>query len=114
MDKTDAATGPQVEKGKNHMSEHKAHHDLEVIVHYPAAKTPFEQEDANPNETVGTLKSAVLKAFGLTEGQNNGSTYTYTLFHNKTPLENLSETIGQVAGHAETLVLKLSQQVTQG
>ena len=94
------------------MSEQKQ--DLQVIVNYPAAKGPFKQEHASPSETVGAVKSAVLTAFGLTEGQSNGSTYTYTLFHDKTPLENLNETIGQLAGHAATLVLKLSQQVTQG
>jgi hypothetical protein len=96
------------------MSDQKSHDDLKVVVNYPAAKGPFQQEHASPGETVGALKSAVLNAFGLTEGQSNGSTYTYTLFHNKTPLENLSETVGQLAGHAATLVLKLSQQVTQG
>jgi hypothetical protein len=96
------------------MSEQIANKHLEVIVHFPAAKGPFEQKHAIRSETLVTLKSAVLKAFGLTEGQIDGSTYTYTLFHHKTPLENLSETIGQLAGHAETLVLKLSQQVTQG
>ena len=88
--------------------------DLKVIVNYPAAKKPFEQDDASRAETVGTLKSAVLDAFGLTEGQSDGQTFTYTLFQNKTPLENLGETLGQLAGQAVALVLKLSQQVTQG
>ena len=87
---------------------------LKVIVNYPAAKGPFEQNDASPAETLAILKAAVLSAFALTEGQVNGSTYTYTLYHDKTPLENLSETVGQLAGHAAALVLKLSQQVTQG
>jgi hypothetical protein len=45
------------------MSEQKAHEYLEVIVNYPAAKKPFEQEHASSRETVGALKSAVLKAF---------------------------------------------------
>ncbi len=94
------------------MSEQKV--ELKVIVNYPAAKGPFEQDHATPTETLAALKVAVLQAFGLTEGQVNGSTYTYTLFHDKTPLENLSETIGQLVGNAATLVLKLSQQVTQG
>jgi hypothetical protein len=88
--------------------------DLKVIVNYPAAKGPFQQDHASPAETVGALKAAVLTAFGLTEGQSNGNTYIYTLFHGKTPLENPNETIGQLAGHAAALVLKLSQQVTQG
>lgn len=88
---------------------------LKVIVHYAAAKKPYEQEDARRNETVGTLKTNVLDTFGLKEGQHSdGNTYTYTLFHHKTPLENLSETLGQVAGDEHTLELKLSQQVTQG
>jgi hypothetical protein len=88
---------------------------LKVIVHYAAAKKPYEQDHVSRNETVGTLKTNVLNAFGLKEGQHtDGNTYTYTLFHNKTPLENLAETLGQVAGDKHTLELKLSQQVTQG
>jgi hypothetical protein len=77
-------------------------------------KKPFEEKHASHKETLSTLQSAVLKAFGLPEGDVDGKTYTYTLYHHKTPLENLSETLGQLAGHAESLVLKLSQQVTQG
>jgi len=88
---------------------------LKVIVHYAAAKKPYQQEHASRSETVGTLKTNVLNAFGLKEGQHSdGNTYTYTLFHHKTPLENLTETLGQVAGEEHTLELKLSQQVTQG
>lgn len=56
------------------MSEQKA--ELKVIVNYPAAKGPFEQSDVSPSETLASLKAAVLAAFGLTEGQVNGSTYT--------------------------------------
>jgi len=96
------------------MSDEDAHKHLKVIVHYPAAKRPFEEKHASRSETLSTLKSAVLKAFGLTEGQLDGSTYTYTLYHHKTPLENLSENLGKLADHAAELVLKLSQQVTQG
>jgi hypothetical protein len=88
---------------------------LKVIVHYAAASKPYEQDHASRHETVGTLKTNVLNAFGLKEGQHpDGSNYTYTLFHNKTPLENLGETLGQVAGDKHTLELKLSQHVTQG
>jgi hypothetical protein len=90
-------------------------HALKVIVHYIAAAKPYEENDANRQETVGALKSNVLNAFGLKEGQHSdGNTYTYTLYDHKTPLENLAETLGQVAGDKHTLELKLSQQVTQG
>jgi hypothetical protein len=88
---------------------------LEVKVTYPAAKKPFVQESASATETVSTLKAAVLNAFGLTEGQSaDGKTYTYTLFHGKTPLENPNQTLGEIAGERHELELKLSQQVTQG
>ena len=88
---------------------------LKVIVHYAAAAKPYEQDHANRQETVATLKANVLNAFGLTEGQHaDGNTYTYTLYNHRAPLENLSETLGQVAGDKHTLEFKLSQQVTQG
>ncbi len=88
---------------------------LRVVVTYPAAKKPFEQDHARRDETVGTLKSAALAAFGLTEGQGaDGKTFTYTLFFEKRPLEDLNETLGKIAGSRDTLELKLSQQVTQG
>lgn len=88
---------------------------LKVIVHYAAAAKPFVQDHASRQETVGTLKTNVLNAFGLKEGQHaDGNTYTYTLYHHKTPLENLNETLGRLAGDKPTLELKLSQQVTQG
>src|SRR5947209_14008217 len=93
----------------------KSEATLKVIVTYPAAKKPFEDHDVSQTETVGQLKSIVLAAFGLTEGQSvDGKTFTYTLYHHKTPLDNLSETLGQIAGDKPTLELKLSQQVTQG
>src|SRR5713226_1991774 len=67
---------------------------LKVIVHYAAAKKPYEQDHASRHETVGTLKTNVLNAFGLTEGQHaDGNTYTYTLYHSKMALENLAETL---------------------
>lgn len=52
--------------------------ELKVIVNYPAARGPYKQDPASPSETLAVLKAAVLTAFGLTEGQVNGSTYTYT------------------------------------
>jgi hypothetical protein len=83
---------------------------LRVVVTYPAAKKPFEQDRARRDETVGTLKSAALAAFGLTDGK----AFTYTLFFEKRPLEDLNETLGRIAGERDVLELKLSQQVTQG
>jgi len=90
-------------------------HTLNVTVTYPAARKPFEEKDAPRSETVGTLKSAVLKAFGLTEGTSpDGTTTTYRLYHGKQPLEDLGKTLGSIAGEANALHLKLAQEITQG
>lgn len=86
-----------------------------VTVTYIAAPEPFIQHDVPRTEQVGTLKTAVLDAFHLTEGQSpNGTVTVYTLYHAKRPLENLSESLGDVAGHAEELHLKLVQEIRQG
>ena len=88
---------------------------LNVTVTYVAAKEPFKQKDVSRSETVKTLKEEVLKAFGLVEGPGaDGKTFTYTLFHGKTPLENPNQTLGDIAGDKHELELKLTQQVTQG
>jgi hypothetical protein len=92
----------------------ESHQKLRVVVHYIAAPEPFKTE-AEGDETVGQLKKRVLAAFGLTEGQTpDGSTVTYTLYRDKTPLENADETLRMVAGHEHVLQLKLGQQITQG
>ena len=88
---------------------------LRVVVHYPAAAEPFNDEDADRNETVGQLKARVLTAFGLAEGTtSDGNTVGYTLYQHKTPLENPAQTLGELAGDHPVLQLKLSQQLTQG
>jgi hypothetical protein len=107
--------GHHEEHGEQHQNESRDHHQLHVTVHYIAAAHPFKDEHADRHETVGHLKSRVLSAFGLAEGtQGDGATATYTLYHGKTPLENMSETLGPVAGEHKKLDLKLSQQLTQG
>src|SRR5205807_1778679 len=88
---------------------------LMVTVHYPAAGQPFKDDAADRNETIGHLKARVLSAFGLTEGTDaSGDQISYPLFHEKTPLENPNQTLGELAGHQKVLQLKLSQQITQG
>ncbi|MCX5796996.1 MAG: hypothetical protein NTY77_16005 [Elusimicrobia bacterium] len=90
-------------------SQGNSHQDtLEVTVNYPAAAKPYH-EQLPRSETVGQLKAAVLKAFNLVEGN-----VVYTLYFKKSPLENPSQTLGELAGTGKGLELKLSQQVTQG
>lgn len=87
---------------------------LRVTVHYPAAEEPFHTEAAR-SETVGQFKPRVLTAFGVTEGLTaDGGSVTFTLYHQKAPLENPSQTLGDIAGDQKILQLKLSQQITQG
>ena len=87
---------------------------VKVIVHYPPAAEPFKDE-ADRSETIGHFKPRVLTAFGLVEGPTpDGNTVTYTLYHHKDPLENVNQTLGELAGEHKELTLKLAQQITQG
>ncbi len=87
---------------------------LQVVVHFSAAGKPFKDE-VDRSETVGQFKTKVLKAFGLHEGQGpDGAITIYTLYHDKVPLENPNQTLGEIAGDKKILQLKLSQQITQG
>jgi hypothetical protein len=89
--------------------------ELRVIVHFPAAAQPFKDDNADRAETIGHLKSRVLAAFGLVEGQTaDGNVLAFTLYHDKQPLEDPNTTLGTVAGDEKTLQLKLAQQLTQG
>ena len=86
-----------------------------VVVHYMAAAEPFKDDHANPDETVAQLKARVLNAFGLTEGgTSDGNTVSYTLYHDKAPLENPNQTLGELAGDKKVLQLKLDRQIVQG
>lgn len=95
--------------------QHKNHDKLSVKVTYPAARKPYEDDDASQSETLAALKALVLTAFGLTEGTSpDGTITTYVLYHGKEPLEDLARTLGQIAGETHELHLKLAQQITQG
>jgi len=89
--------------------------EIKVTVHYVAAAEPFKDAAADRNETVGHLKSRVLDTFGLAEGQlPDGNIATFSLYYHDTPLENMNQTIGVLAGEHKVLQLKLNQQITQG
>ena len=88
---------------------------LRVVVHYSAAKKPYEVPDASRTETVGVFQAQVLTVFGLTGGPTpEGGAVTYVLYHDKTPLENPAQKLGEIAGDRLELQLKLVQQITQG
>lgn len=87
---------------------------LNVTVTYPAAGKPFQEKSASPAETLGSLKTRVLTKFGLKEGEEAGNQVTYVLMKDKDRLEDLTVTLGAIAGNAAALSLKLSQQIVQG
>ena len=94
------------EKGENRRYEHERIH---VIVSYAAAVRPYNTEVAETT-TVGEIKTATLKAFGLQETP----TKIFKLFHGGTELTNMGETVGQVAHHHKELALKLEEVIIQG
>jgi hypothetical protein len=88
---------------------------VDIVVVYPAARDDLKETGVNRGETLGQLKARVLIAFELTEGQGpDGNITTYIFYHDKQKLENLNETLGQIAGHAHVLKLKLAQQIIYG
>src|SRR5262249_22239182 len=87
---------------------------LNVTVTYPAVGKPFHDPNANRGETLQSLKGRVLTAFGLKEGDEGGNQVTYVFFKGKDRLDDLSVTLGTLAGNAQALALKLSQQIVQG
>ena len=88
---------------------------LRVIIIFPAAAQPFRDDDVDPTETIGSLKSRVLTAFGLAEGATgDGNQVNYTLYHQKVPLENPDQPVGDLADNARAVQLKLAQQIIQG
>lgn len=88
---------------------------VHLVVHYIAAERPFHDQDASPSETLGHLKTRVMKAFGLHEGPtDDGNQTVYNLHERREPLENLNQTLGELAGTDCGLQLKLVQQIIQG
>ncbi|WP_162919004.1 hypothetical protein [Taklimakanibacter deserti] len=91
-----------------------SHDHLNVTVAYPAAEKPFHDHHASLTETLAALKARVLAFFSIQEGSSDGNQITYRLYKGKDPLNDLTVTLGSIAGHAQALSLKLAQQIEQG
>ena len=87
--------------------------NVRVEVHYIGAGKPFGGE-FDRTTRIGDVKTASLSHFGLSEGPSGGGAVVYVLYLDKSPIENMSETVGGLAGDKSILQLKLSQQLTQG
>lgn len=87
---------------------------INVVVHYVPAPEPFHDAHASPSETFAQLKTRVLAAFGLVEGQMpDGNSKIFEFYSGKEKVSNLDQPIGALAnGHA--LQLKLAEQIIFG
>ncbi|UGA42173.1 hypothetical protein HU230_0028220 [Bradyrhizobium quebecense] len=83
---------------------------IDVKVRYPEDDDKLHDHKVHRDETLGSFKSRVLVAFGLTEGvDEKGELITFGLFHEHKALKE-PETLGSVAGDADELHLKLERQ----
>ena len=88
---------------------------LEIVVVYPAARDDLKQTGVSREEKLAQLKARVLTAFELTEGKGpDGTVTSYVFYHEKTKLDDLNRTLGEIAGRETVLRLKLAQQVVYG
>lgn len=91
------------------------HRTVNLKVTYTAAAKPYHEPQAPLDETLATVKASALNAFHLTEGPlPDGRIRTFKLFHGRDELLDLSKTVGELAGQAETLDLKLTEYIVQG
>ncbi len=93
----------------------KSKSTLNLIVRYAAAE-PFKDKTADSGETLGSAKQRALEEFELSDEGTaaNGNVIVYKLFHGREEQTDLTKTLGQLAGPAGALELKLSQHVQQG
>lgn len=87
---------------------------INVQVRYPAAPKPFIDPRAQASETVGHLKARVLAAFEISETQTPDQQVLFFLYLEDQKLENLQQTLEQLAGRDRVLKLRLVQQIVQG
>ncbi|MBI3894357.1 MAG: hypothetical protein HY313_00350 [Acidobacteria bacterium] len=93
---------------------HAAPDLINVQVRYPAAPRPFIDPKAQAAETLGQLKSRVLAAFEVAETQGPEQQVLFFFYHENERLDDLTRTLGQIAGEDRVLKLKLVQQIVQG
>lgn len=91
------------------MSENKKEDLIKVEVHYIAAGKPFKK-DAQSSETGGQVKEQALVFFGLSEGGGK----TYKIFYDRVELQNMNETLDQLAGGKKNIKLDLEEVLVQG
>ena len=82
---------------------------IHVVVTFPLTKQPPFQEAVEPTATVGTVRTAAMAYFGVSDDAQ----YRYYLTHDGAKLDNAA-TVGSIAGHAQALKLNLVKELIQG
>jgi hypothetical protein len=85
---------------------------VEVTVAFPLSKEGDYHHKAREQETIGTLRAAAMKHFHVSE--EPGSEYYLTNDRDNDGRLPDSDTVGQIAGTAETLELTLVKELIQG
>jgi hypothetical protein len=91
------------------MTEVETRTGIRVTVTFPITKKgPFE-ERVTPDTTVGTVRTAAMRHFGV----QDDSQFTYVLAHDGAEEDN-TRTIKEIAGTAEAVKFTLVKKITQG
>lgn len=91
------------------MDSTKAPPTIRVTVTFPIASQPYSDDAVSPDATVGSIRGAAMTAFGI--ANDPGATYYLTARGEQQPDER---TIGEIAGPARAVQLRLIKQIIQG
>ncbi len=84
---------------------------LSIEVSYAPTKDELKDHDAKRTEPLADLKKRVLSAFSLEEGVNErGELVEFAFFKGNRGLEDLTATVGDIAGDAHELSLRLVRE----
>jgi len=91
------------------MSELATRTDIKVTVTFPITKKGPFHEQVTPQTTVGTVREAAMRHFGV----QDDAQFTYVLAHDGVEQDN-NRTIEEVAGTAEAVKFTLVKKIAQG
>lgn len=86
----------------------KAKATIKVTVTFPLGEGPYH-DDVPPDTTVGDVRSAAMRGFGVTEDP----ALVFYLIHAGDRIDD-GRTIGDVAGHAAAVKFTLAREIIQG
>lgn len=91
----------------------KAPTKIKVTVTFPVSKKGPHKADYPPEATVGQVREAAMKHFGVVDSVTGDTQLTYVLTHGGKRQEN-ETTLASIAGRARSLSFRLVKVITQG